>query len=84
MDLSLALQYAVIVLAALMSVLVVWKKQFPRSFRRARSAIALRLLREGAPGWQRRLGRCIAPPTQAMGMGACGGCDSCGPPASKR
>ncbi|KRG70974.1 DUF6587 family protein [Pseudoxanthomonas dokdonensis] len=79
MELSLALQYAVIVLAALASVLVVWKKQFPRSLRRLRSAIALRLLREQAPAWQRRLGRRIAPPAQSIGAAACGGCDSCGP-----
>ncbi len=82
MDLSLALQYAVIALAVLASAWVVLKKQFPGTVRRLRGAIALRLLRAGRPAWQQALGRRVAPP--ASGGGACGGCDSCGPSSPKR
>ncbi|MEE7559920.1 hypothetical protein HH299_09560, partial [Xanthomonas sp. Kuri4-2] len=52
MDLSLALQYAVIALAVLASAWVVLKKQFPGTVRRLRGALALRLLRAGRPAWQ--------------------------------
>ena len=71
------LQYAVIALAVLISAAVVWKKQFPASWRRARTALALPLLRRPSPLAQ-RLGRWLAPPA-GNGGNACGGCDSCGP-----
>ncbi|WP_242107098.1 DUF6587 family protein [Luteimonas aquatica] len=81
MTVSLALQYLVIALAALVSLWVVMKKQFPSATRRLRVAVAMPLVREGRPGWLRTLGRRIAPPMSGGGSGACGGCDSCGPSA---
>lgn len=80
MDASLALQYAIIAVAVVVSAWVVVKKQLPGPLRKARVALALPLLREGKPAWQRRLGRWIAPPGQPGNAGACGGCDDCGPP----
>ncbi len=82
MDAGLLIQYVLVALAVLVSLWVVIKKQFPRTLRRARGAIALRLLRDGAGGWRQALGRRIAPP--AFSTGACGGCDSCGPGKPKQ
>lgn len=79
MDLSLTLQYAIIAVAVVVSVWVVLKKQFPGPLRKARSALALPLLRSGGAGWRYRLGRWIAPAPQAGADAACGGCSSCGP-----
>lgn len=79
---DLWLQYAVIALAVLVSAGVVWKKQFPNSWRRTRAALALPLLRRPSPLAQ-RMGRWLAPPA-AGNSGACGGCDSCGPTPPKR
>ncbi|KRG40670.1 hypothetical protein ARC20_12660 [Stenotrophomonas panacihumi] len=79
---GLWLQYLVIVLAAVASAGVVWKKQFPNSWRRTRTALALALLRQSSPLAQ-RLGRRMAPPASGN-AGACGGCDSCGPTPPKR
>lgn len=79
MDASLALQYAVIAIAVVISAWVVAKKQFPGTVRKARVALALQLLREGKPAWQRKLGQWIAPQAGANGAGSCGGCDGCGP-----
>lgn len=79
MDTSLALQYAVIALAVVVSAWVVAKKQFPGTVRKVRVALALPLLREGRPGWQRKLGQWLAPQAGANGAGSCGGCDGCGP-----
>ncbi|WP_226468636.1 DUF6587 family protein [Luteimonas panaciterrae] len=83
MTVSLALQYVVIALAALVSVWVVMKKQFPGAARRMRVAVAVPMVREGRPGWMRALGRRIAPPVTGDAGGACGGCDSCAPSARK-
>ena len=47
MDASLALQYAIIAIAVVVSAWVVLKKQFPGPVRKARIALALPLLREG-------------------------------------
>jgi len=77
-DVSLALQYAIIAVAVVVSAWVVLKKQFPGPLRKARSALALPLLRGGATGWRHRLGRWIAPPPTG-GDAACGGCSNCGP-----
>jgi hypothetical protein len=80
MELSLALQYLVIALAAVVSLWVVLKKQFPGPLRKARIALALPLLREGRSEWEQKLGRWIAPTTLIVGGDtACGGCSSCGP-----
>ena len=78
MDVSLALQYAIIAIAAAVSAWVVLKKQFPGLLRRMRIALALPLMREGAANWQRRLGRWVAPAVSGNDA-ACGGCNTCGP-----
>ncbi len=77
MDASLALQYAVIAVAVVVSAWVVLKKQFPGPLRKARVALALPLLREDRASWIRGLGRWIAPPGLTTGK-MCGGCDGCG------
>ncbi|HYG05087.1 MAG TPA: DUF6587 family protein [Stenotrophomonas sp.] len=74
---ALWLQYVVVALAVLVSAAVVWKKQFPASWRRMRGALALWLLRRRSV-FAQRLGRRLAPVAGAT-SGACGGCDSCGP-----
>ncbi|WP_368564989.1 DUF6587 family protein [Pseudoxanthomonas sp. UTMC 1351] len=76
MSASLALQYVIIALAVLVSAWVVAKKQFPGSMRKLRVALALSLLHESRPAWQRALGRRIAPAGSAGGVG-CGGCSGC-------
>lgn len=78
MDASLALQYAIIAVAVVVSAWVVVKKQFPGPLRKARVALALPLLREDHAGWVRRIGRWIAPPGLTINGKACGGCDGCG------
>ena len=78
MDASLALQYAIIAVAVVVSLWVVLKKQFPGPLRRLRGALALPLLRQGSAGWRYRLGRWIAPPPSGADA-SCGGCNSCGP-----
>lgn len=82
MDASLTLQYAVITVVVVLSAWVVAKKQFPGSVRKARIAIALPLLREGKPAWQRALGKWVAPPGSYVGGKLdgkdCGGCNGCG------
>lgn len=78
MGAMLAIQYTVVALAVLASLVVVMHKQFPGATRRLRVAMALPLLREGRPGWLRDVGKWIAPATVST-SGACGGCDNCGP-----
>lgn len=80
---SLALQYAVIAIAVLVSVWVVLRKQAPQAARRLRVALALPLVREGRPTWMRALGRHVAPTPEAMADG-CGSCNDCGPAPMKR
>ncbi|RZA17236.1 MAG: hypothetical protein EOP93_13730 [Lysobacteraceae bacterium] len=76
MGAGLLWQYLVIALAVVASIAIVMRSQFPLATRRLRVALALRLLREGMPGWSRALGRRIAPAPRAGGSG-CGGCDNC-------
>ncbi len=83
MSASLLLQYLVIALAVLLSAWVVLKKQFPGTARKLRGAIAVRLLKPGRASWLQAMGRRIAPAATA-GVGACGGCDSCGPAPPRR
>ena len=78
MTTGLLAQYVVIALAVVASAAVVMRKQFPNVTRRLRIAIALPLLRDGAPAWIKPLGRAIAPPARGAGKG-CDGCDNCGP-----
>lgn len=49
----------------------------PALSRRLRVALAVPLVRDGRPGWVRRLGRWIAPPRLASN--GCGGCTGCEP-----
>ena len=78
MTTGLLAQYVVIALAVVASAAVVMRKQFQNATRRLRIAIALPLLRDGAPAWIKPLGRAIAPPARGAGKG-CDGCDNCGP-----
>ena len=79
MDASLALQYAIIAIAVVVSAWVVLKKQFPGPVRKARIALALPLLREGRAAWQQKLGRWSAAAGSSANDAACGGCNGCGP-----
>lgn len=79
MKAALALQYAVIALAVLLSAWVVMKKQFPQATRRLRVAMAMPLVRDGRPRWLRSMGRRIAPALVQEADSACGGCNNCGP-----
>ena len=76
MDAGLLVQYIAIALAVLASVVVVMLRQFPNAMRRLRIALALPLLREGAPSWMKSLGRFIAPAPRPDAAN-CAGCDSC-------
>lgn len=73
---SITVQYAVILLAVVISAIFVWRTRFPASWRSMRVALAIPLLREGRPGWMHALGRWIAP-ASALASGECGGCDGC-------
>jgi len=75
MTVSLALQYAIVAAAVLVSAWVVFRKQAPGAARRLRIALALPLVRDGRPAWLRALGRRIAPVPKAGG--GCNGCDGC-------
>ena len=76
MGASLLVQYVLVALAACVSLVVVMRKQFPGATRRLRIALALPLLRDGAPPVLKRIGRWLAPAPAAGGKD-CGGCDSC-------
>ncbi len=76
MSASLLVQYVVIALAVLASLVVVMRKQFPDATRRLRIAIALPLLREGSPDLLKKTGRWIAPEPAAGGKD-CRGCNNC-------
>lgn len=76
MGASLLVQYLLIALAVCVSLAVVMHKQFPHATRRLRIAIALPMLREGAPMWIKKMGRWVAP-QPAVGSKDCGGCNSC-------
>ncbi|MFS8136535.1 MAG: DUF6587 family protein [Thermomonas sp.] len=73
---GLLLQYLLIALAVCVSVVVVMRKQFPGATRRLRIALALVLLRDGAPAGLKKLGRWIAP-VPVTGGKDCGGCNGC-------
>ena len=75
MGVSLLLQYLLIAVLVVVSAWVVLRSQFPLAARKLRTGLALALLREGRPGWMKRLGRKVAPATK--GGGGCGGCDGC-------
>jgi hypothetical protein len=73
---GLFVQYLLIAAAVCVSLVVVMRKQFPGATRRLRIALALPMLRDGAPAGLKRIGRWIAPQPVAGGK-ACGGCNSC-------
>ena len=75
--LPLWLQYTVIALAIVISIVVVARKQFPRQLAAARKRLAIWLLREGRAPSLQALGRRLAPATTSNAAN-CGGCDSCG------
>ena len=77
MDAGLLLQYAVIVLAVLLSFAFVAQRQFPEGVRRLRIACAIPLLRGNRARWLQRAGRLIAPAPRLSD--GCGGCNSCEP-----
>lgn len=79
---GLLLQYVLIALAVLASVLVVVRKQFPSLERALRGRLALWLTRPQRGPRLQRLGRALAPP--AAGGPGCSGCDSCGPSSPKQ
>jgi len=71
---SVVLQQLVVALAVLASAVFVLQRQWPGAVRRARVAVAVRLLREHRSKPLRALGRVIAPPPSMDGN--CGGCSS--------
>ena len=73
---GLLMQYLLITLAVCVSLVVVMHKQFPGTTRRLRIALALPLVRDGAPASLKKLGRWIAPVPVAGGKD-CGGCNGC-------
>lgn len=86
MSSGLALQYLVVALAVLVSLIVVMHKQFPSATRHLRIRLALPLARAGRPAWMHRLGGWLAPPAQASDRNrqGCTGCSaSCAPPPKR-
>ena len=77
MSIGLLMQYLLIALAVCVSLVVVMRKQFPGMTRRLRIALALPLLRDGAPARLKKFGHWIAPQPLAGGKD-CGGCNGCG------
>ncbi|TXH67773.1 MAG: hypothetical protein E6Q88_10330 [Lysobacteraceae bacterium] len=76
MTVPLALQYGLIAVAVAVSAWVVLQKRMPGLARRLRIALALPLVRAGAPPWLSAIGRRIAP-APSMRSSDCGGCDGC-------
>ena len=87
MTAGLLLQYAVIGLVVLASVLAVFRKLAPQLSNRWLAAASIRLGRHGRAAWLRALGRRLQP-KQATGdcSDGCSTCGACGPksPASAR
>jgi len=72
---GLALQYVVVALAVLASIVYVVRTRLPATTRRLKGWIAIRLIDSGSPRLA-TLGRRIAPVPRAKdGCGSCGGCD---------
>lgn len=86
-DISLLLQYAVIGVVLLISVLVVVRKLAPKVSNRWLAAASIRLSRPERAGWLRGLGRRLQP-KQATGdcSDGCSTCGACGtkPPAAAK
>ena len=75
MDAGLAVQYVLVALAVIASVVYVLRTRFPEATRRLRGWVAIRFIDRGSPRLA-TLGRRIAPAPRAKdGCGSCGGCD---------
>lgn len=76
---SIVVQYLLVALAVLWSVIYLLRRQFPVVVRRLRVTLALRMLAGSRPAWQQRLGRRLAPAPATSAVcaagSACGGCD---------
>lgn len=87
MSSGLLVQYVVIGVVVLISVLIVFRKLAPKLSSRWLAAASIALSRPGRAAWIRRLGRRLQP---AQGTGDCSdGCSTCGscgpkPPAAAR
>ncbi|WP_458069236.1 DUF6587 family protein [Rhodanobacter sp. BL-MT-08] len=84
---SLLVQYAVIGVVLLISVMVVFRKLAPKVSNRWLAAASISLSRPDRAGWLRRVGRRLQP-KQATGdcSDGCSTCGACGakPPASAK
>jgi hypothetical protein len=80
MSTSLLLQYAVIGVVVLASVLIVFRKLAPKLTNRWLAAASIRFSRPERAGWVRVLGRQLQP-KQATGncSDGCSTCGACGP-----
>ena len=76
MGAGLVLQYVVIALAVIASVVYVFRTRFPGTARRLRGWLAIRLVDSGSPKLA-ILGRRFAPAPRAQDT--CGACDGCEP-----
>ena len=75
MDAGLAVQYVLVALAVIASVVYVLRTRFPEATRRLRGWVAIRFIDSGSPRLA-TLGRRIAPAPRAKdGCGSCGGCE---------
>ena len=87
MSAGLLVQYIVIGLLVLASVLAVFRKLAPQLTNRWLAAASIRLTRSGGGAWRRRLGQRLQP-KQATGdcSDGCSTCGACGPkpPAAAR
>ena len=72
----LIIQYAVIVVAVVVSAAYVFRSQCPRAARALRLRTAAWLLRPQRVQWLQSLGRRLAPAT-TVGQASCNGCSSC-------
>ncbi len=87
MSSSLLMQYAVIGVAVLASVLIVFRKLAPKLTNRWLAAASIHFSRHGRTAWVRAMGRHLQP-KQATGncSDGCSTCGACGPkpPAAAR
>ena len=80
MSTSLLLQYVIIGLVVLISVLIVVRKLAPKFSNRWLAAASIRFNRQGRPVWVRAIGRRLQP-KEATGdcSDGCATCGACGP-----
>ncbi|AXI84228.1 hypothetical protein FUT69_01330 [Xylella taiwanensis] len=75
MSVSLLLQYVVIALVVVVSVLVVVRKYLPGTWSRVCTVLAWHLTRSGRPLWIQRFGHRLVP--EMRRVGACHRCGNC-------